>query len=213
MYKLYLKTHNITGLKYLGYTKNDPFKYPGSGHYWKKHLKEHGNDVKTEILFEHDNIEVISEIGMGYSVEWNIVESNEFANLCNEDGNLNRGMGNINFRGHPHSEQTRKKISENNGRGLKGKFGEKHPCFGRPRLDNSERLKKAWAEGKLKSIGGWNKGLKMKPHTDEHKQKMSKAMKGIKKKKVKCPHCSIEGGAPALKRWHFDNCKHKEGSL
>lgn len=31
MYKLYLKTHNKTGMKYLGQTKQDPFEYRGSG--------------------------------------------------------------------------------------------------------------------------------------------------------------------------------------
>jgi hypothetical protein len=28
--------------------------------------------------------------------------------------------------------------------------------------------------------------------------------------KVICPHCSKEGGRNQMKRYHFDNCKHKE---
>lgn len=47
---LYVKTHNKTGLKYLGYTKRDPFKYKGSGYCWVPHIRKHGNDVSTEIL-------------------------------------------------------------------------------------------------------------------------------------------------------------------
>ena len=40
---LYLKTHNKTGLKYLGQTSNpDPHRYAGSGTYWKRHLGVHG---------------------------------------------------------------------------------------------------------------------------------------------------------------------------
>ena len=212
MYKLYLKTHNITGLKYLGYTKNNPFKYRGSGLYWRRHLNEYGNDVKTEVLFEHDDIKVLSEKGLEYSIMWNVAQSEEFANLCNEDGNLNRGESNINFRGHPQTDETRRKISENNGRGLKGKFGKDHPCYGIKRLDNTERLKQAHAEGIIKSPGGWNKGLKTGPPTNETKQKMSKALKGRKKKIIQCPHCDKVGGAPALMRWHFDNCKFKGDS-
>jgi hypothetical protein len=212
MYKLYLKTHNITGLKYLGYTKNNPFKYRGSGLYWKRHLSEYGNDVKTEVLFEHNDIKVLSEKGLEYSIMWNVTQSEEFANLCHEDGNLNRGEGNINFRGHLQTDETRRKISENNGRGLKGKFGEEHPCYGIKRLDTTERLKQAHAEGKITSPGGWNKGLKTKPHTDETKHKMSEAQKGTKKKIIQCPHCDKAGGAPALMRWHFDNCKLKGNS-
>jgi hypothetical protein len=37
---LYVKTHNKTGLKYLGQTsQKDPHKYPGSGTRWRHHLK------------------------------------------------------------------------------------------------------------------------------------------------------------------------------
>ena len=28
--------------------------------------------------------------------------------------------------------------------------------------------------------------------------------------KTKCPHCNKTGSYVAMKRWHFDNCKHKE---
>ena len=86
MIYLYLKTHNITGLKYLGKTARDPFKYKGSGFHWKRHLAKHGNDVTTEILFETlDNNELI-EKGKYYSVLWNVVDNPEFANLRPEDG-------------------------------------------------------------------------------------------------------------------------------
>ena len=52
--KLYLKTHNKTGMKYLGITTGDTINsYKGSGAEWKKHIKEHGkHDVTTEILYE-----------------------------------------------------------------------------------------------------------------------------------------------------------------
>jgi hypothetical protein len=52
---LYLKTHNQTGLQYLGKTTQDPFTYKGSGSYWRKHIAKHGNDVTTTILFESIN--------------------------------------------------------------------------------------------------------------------------------------------------------------
>jgi len=47
---LYLKTHNKTGLKYLGKTIQNPYKYQGSGEYWIPHIKKHGYDVTTKIL-------------------------------------------------------------------------------------------------------------------------------------------------------------------
>ena len=50
---LYIKTHNKTGLKYLGKTKNsNPHKYTGSGTTWLEHIKHYGRDISTEILKE-----------------------------------------------------------------------------------------------------------------------------------------------------------------
>ncbi len=49
---LYKKTHNITGLQYLGKTTKDPYKYKGSGTRWLNHLNIHGFDITTEILKE-----------------------------------------------------------------------------------------------------------------------------------------------------------------
>jgi hypothetical protein len=87
IYYLYLKTHNITGLKYLGYTsKKDPFAYCGSGTRWRNHLRVHGSDISTEILFETTIKEQIRERGLYYSELWNIVDNVEFANLKPESG-------------------------------------------------------------------------------------------------------------------------------
>ena len=64
MYKLYVKTHNITGLKYLGKTNNkNPHKYRGSGTYWKRHIAVHGYDVTTEILLITDDYDELKETG------------------------------------------------------------------------------------------------------------------------------------------------------
>ena len=84
---LYVKTHNQTGLKYLGKTTaSDPHSYPGSGVYWSHHLKEHGKDYSTEILFETNDLEELKTVGRYYSNLWNVVKSNNWANLKPEDG-------------------------------------------------------------------------------------------------------------------------------
>ena len=57
IYYLYVKTHIKTGLKYLGQTKQNPFKYKGSGTDWKNHIKQFGNQVNTEIIFQTSSIE------------------------------------------------------------------------------------------------------------------------------------------------------------
>ena len=86
MLYLYVKTHNKTGLKYLGKTKKDPYKYQGSGKYWRRHIKKHGYDVNTEIILVTDDIEILKENGIYYSNLWDIVDSPDWANYRPENG-------------------------------------------------------------------------------------------------------------------------------
>ena len=86
---LYLyKKVSPKGLSYLGITsRKDPYIYMGSGVYWKRHLKFYNfdfTDIKTTILFKTFNKEELKKKGMYYSKLWNIVESDEWANLCYE---------------------------------------------------------------------------------------------------------------------------------
>lgn len=84
---LYVKTHNVTGLKYLGKTtKEDPHKYIGSGKYWRLHLRKHGYDYTTEILKECTSKEEVKQLGVYYSELWDVVASDEWANLKPENG-------------------------------------------------------------------------------------------------------------------------------
>jgi hypothetical protein len=84
---LYKKTHNITGLKYLGQTKaKNPYTYPGSGKYWSLHIAKHGYDVSTEILRECSTMNEITYWGKYYSKLWDVVRSSEWANLKPETG-------------------------------------------------------------------------------------------------------------------------------
>lgn len=87
MHYLYIKTHNITGLKYLGQTSSkDPFQYSGSGKYWKLHIKKHGYDIKTQILLASNDKKEIDETGIFFSKIFNVMNSNEWANLKEECG-------------------------------------------------------------------------------------------------------------------------------
>jgi len=86
---LYKKTHRKTRLQYLGITtKSDPHTYPGSGLRWTQHLKKHGYDFVTEILLETSSKEELKEVGLYYSNLWNIVESDSWANLMPEAGEI-----------------------------------------------------------------------------------------------------------------------------
>ena len=84
---LYVKTHTMTGLKYLGKTsKKDPHRYQGSGKDWIQHLKEHGSSFSTEIIKECQTNEEINYWGRYYSDLWNVVSSSQWANRIPETG-------------------------------------------------------------------------------------------------------------------------------
>lgn len=87
-YYLYVKIHSKTGMKYLGRTAHkQPAKYLGSGIYWLRHLKKYGNEHITIVLGKYNSLESLKEAGLYYSKFWDIVKSEKWANLCEEDGN------------------------------------------------------------------------------------------------------------------------------
>jgi len=117
---LYLKQHNVTRLKYFGKTIRDPETYPGSGLRWSRHLRKHGDDVKTvwKQLF-HSKQEIV-EFAINYSIENDIVNSAEYANLMIENG-INGGDTGITDAGRqrlrervlpPHTDATKNKLRE-----------------------------------------------------------------------------------------------------
>lgn len=84
---LYIKTHNKTGLKYLGKTKSkDPYKYQGSGIVWKRHIEKHGYDVTTSILLMTEDKQELKNTGLFFSKLFDEVNSKEWANLMEEYG-------------------------------------------------------------------------------------------------------------------------------
>lgn len=92
--KLYLmiKTHNITGKKYLckkqARSDVEAVKYTGSGLKWKPHLKEFGKNFTTEILFvcPIENKKEFRKIAIDYSYKLNILSDSNWMNMILEDG-------------------------------------------------------------------------------------------------------------------------------
>lgn len=165
---LYVKTHNKTGLKYLGQTTSkNPHQYPGSGVYWKLHLKKHGYDYTTEILSECQTKEEVKELGLYYSNLWNIMESDEWANLKIEQGDGGR-----------QSEEIRRKIGEA-GKG-------RTPWNKGKKIWSEEQRKRISEQNKLrgpqsqKTIAKRVSKTTGKIRTDEQKKRSSDAQKGRK---------------------------------
>jgi hypothetical protein len=231
---LYIKQHNKTGLKYFGKsnkTLNEFSKYKGSGKHWFYHLKKHGNDVTTRIyaIFEGIDDSIIEKIAVNFSIENNIVNSKEWANLILENG-LSGAPKNNKL-----SEETKLKISKAN-------IGKKHSEETKLFFSQSRKGDKHWtyflSENERKEVSkhlrlidrsGIKNGRYGKPTSKETKLKISKANSGkkcseetkkllsevLKNKKhnlkeVKCIYCDKIGKGPNMTRYHFEKCKYKK---
>lgn len=106
---LYIKKHTETGLKYFGVTEKNPFKYKGSGVYWKNHIMKYGDDkIITLEVWGFDDINLCSNFAIKFSFENNIVNSQEWANQIYENG-INKTP---NVRGLKHTDQNKQILSQ-----------------------------------------------------------------------------------------------------
>ena len=232
MIYLYIKTHNITGLKYFGKTTNTDYEaYKGSGTRWRNHIKKHGYDVTTELYgaFADDDKDNCLAAALAFSIENNIVESTEWANLKLET--LDGGWDHINSLSleerhklccawnYTKSAEELAIISAKKARHKEDNFwwgkersGELNPMFGKTHKDEAkEKISKA-NKGKTrtpeqcKQISDRMTGVKRDPFSEEHKRNISAAQ--LRVPSVKCPHCEVIGKPNIMRRWHFDKCKN-----
>ena len=96
------------------------------------------------------------------------------------------------------SEETKQKIREHN--------------LNRPRSDETKTKISQSHTGKPKSDTHKEKlrlaGLG-RARSRESIDKTATALRGRKHQIITCPHCNKNGGAIAMYRWHFDNCRDK----
>jgi len=100
IHNLMIKTHIPTGLKYLCYSIQSGAnlkKYRGSGIRWKNTLKKHKaklTDIDTNYVLVTEDYKLLKETAIKLSIEFNIVESDEWANLkieCGDGGSTSTG--------------------------------------------------------------------------------------------------------------------------
>lgn len=186
MIYLYVKTHNVTGMKYLGKTtSNDPYKYMGSGLVWKRHIAKYGRDISTTILLATKDKKEIKETGIFFSKLWNIIESEDWANLTEEQGQ----GGKIRI-GWKHTEETKRKMSL------------------RAKVRKSTRIGILHTEETKRKISQTKSGKKWSPEVRERM-----VISHANRESLTCPHCGTTAKVNTAKQWHFDNCKFKALSL
>ena len=190
---LYLKTHNKTGLKYFGKTSKDPFKYKGSGKYWLRHLKVHGYDIATEIILETNDPEEIRRVGIDYSNKWNIVESDEFANLIIENGTGADTSMHIDYVA---SIDVRKR------NGITWKLSD---------VTKAEQSKAALSYWKGDRAAARRAKLYVGSKTEFKANFIGppkpRSVLVLNRTMMACPHCGVRANLGNIKRWHLDKCK------
>ncbi|MEX0300032.1 MAG: hypothetical protein AB3N28_13250 [Kordiimonas sp.] len=224
--KLYVKTHNQTGMKYLGCTaKTDVETYKGSGKVWKEHIKEHGYDCSTEVIFESCIPQFIETIALHYSEQWDVANSDEWANMIPERGPKNG------FEGEYVSQIHREMVKNGTHHLLGGKIQKaaqaRRVAQGVHHLLGGEIHRKIIAEGKNALVGNVTVvdrtgAVTSVPKADYQAQTgpqedwdfaMINSDEGQKrqgKEELCCPYCGKTGfHAGMMKRWHFSNCKNK----
>ena len=191
---LYIKKHNVTGLMYFGKTVKDPLKYKGSGKYWQSHIKKYGDNL-SNIWYElFTDKESLTEFAQFFSEEFDIVNSDKWANLISENG-LDGGF---NMEGKNHTKETKSKISLTI-REKKLTISDEHRKS--ISLSNKNRIITEDYKKKL------SKAKIGKPLSLETKVKMSASRKNKPQRRVSCPKCNKLGGISSMKRYHFSKCK------
>lgn len=123
---------------------------------------------------------------------WNKGKTRDTDNRVNEYS-LKQKENTYNKHRSPMSQETRKKLSN---------------------VAKDNNLGKNKSETHVKNI---SKAMKNLVETDpiykqrllENSKKAADITRGVPKEKIKCPHCNKVGGKPAMKRFHFENCKEK----
>lgn len=194
---LYIKRHSITGKLYFGKTvRKDIEKYNGSGSRWNNHIAHHGKEYVETLWYclFYDEIS-IREFALICSKQWNIVKSENWLNLIEENGTTGaKPETRSGMTGKHHSEAS----NELNRIAHLGKtHTQSNPSKGHAQTEESKE--------KIRNT------LTGVSHTSERVEKMraTKLGKPNPRKKTTCPHCSKYGDISLLKRWHFDNCKMK----
>jgi group I intron endonuclease len=222
---IYKTTNLINSKIYIGKSKNefDP-NYFGSGSLLRKAIKKYGIlNFDVEIIEECDNTKDLDRLEIFWiskfnsqdrKIGYNITDGGTGGDTYTNNPNYPDIIENLKKR--RHTEETKKKISENNWQSKNNgpMLGLKHSDETKKKMSAShmgkhhmtEEGRKKLSDSQKGELGYWY-GKKMTEETKENMRKSSS--KGKPHKRVKCPHCEKIGGYSSMQLWHFDRCRNK----
>lgn len=219
---IYKTTNLVNGKIYIGKSQNDFNEgYIGSGSILKKAIKKYGrSNFNVELIEECYTLEDLDYKEIFWIEKYNSTDPKLGYNITKGGTGGNTYENNPNYlniieklKKRRHTEETKRKISENNWQ-AKNKGARSGSKWSE---DQRKKMEKVWEEK-----GG---PMKDREHSEETKLKISKSkegtklseetknkMRGKRKKMTKtiCPYCKKEGGISQMKQWHFENCKLKK---
>jgi hypothetical protein len=209
--RLLIKEHNVTGLKYLCKTECKNWQsYTGSGKYWKRHLKKHGKNFSTTLLFETCSAAEFRKVSLEYSQKFDVVNSPEWANFRPEEGDGGSTTRNTRWI----TNGTEEKIWPKGDLLPEGwKFGRHNCAFSNTELQTSlSNRTRTWREGKFN-----RDHTKCGTRGEAHPMKRSYVKDKVRQFQLKraeqfitCTHCGKVGkDSVGMRSFHFGKCKKR----
>lgn len=228
------KITDIGGKYYIGRhsTYNLDDGYMGSGIWVKRHTNKH---LLTKTILEHcdsfedlvkrEGILIRTHINDPQNMNFNDSPIGAATGLLNISHRIDVKRKHIqhlltnNHMKNGHKEETKQKIRN-------AMLGEKNPFYGKTHSNETkEKIRnkntgKRWNQEQRTNLSNIRKKqfggerppkLFCESHSEETKEKMRQS--ALNRQKICCPFCKAMCAPHVAKRWHFDNCKHKEKRL
>ena len=165
---IYMTTNLINGRRYIGQKKSDVFlaeKYLGSGIALENAIKKYGKDCwKVELIDDTaTSKEHLDKLEMYYISKYTAVKDDKFYNIAIG------GQGGALFKGHKHSEATRRLMSQQHS-------GEHNNNYGNHKTRWSDAVKRQHSD----RMSGKGNSMYGKHHSEETKQKLRNIQLGYK---------------------------------